>query len=182
MLARQDISDEAPELQDVRTNARHAWPYKPGNLDNLTSSLFDVFDKCFKKNCMENDQPVPYFFVTNEGSNFEPWNSYRKDLLKEVKKHISSRLTKDHQDCVMARLHYHLHQHAFFEGIPFLCSTMLLVVNKHLRKCQQALVDVSDIKLYWNVDSIGLSDSPVVRPTSDAASDVDSRARNLQIE
>src|SRR6266849_5268040 len=138
MLARQDISDEAPELQDVRTNARHAWPYKPGNLDNLTSSLFDVFDKCFKKNCMENDQPVPYFFVTNEGSNFEPWNSYRKDLLKEVK--------------------------------------------KHLRKCQQALVDVSDIKLYWNVDSIGLSDSPVVRPTSDAASDVDSRARNLQIE
>ena len=182
MLTGGPSSDETPELQDVLWKASWAWPYKPGNLEYLTSSLFDVFDMCFKRNCMKDDEPVPQLFVVAEKNNFEPWNSYRKDVLKEVQKYISSRLTKDHQDCVMARLHYHLYYNGTAQGVPFICSSLLLVVNKQLRKCQQALVDVSDITLYWNADPIGLSDSPVVHSASYAASDVDSCARNLQIE
>lgn len=178
MLVGQDISNEAPEPEDIQMNTCCTWPYKPGSLDNWTSSLFNVFGECFKK----NDEPVPYFFVVDGKNNFEPWNLYRKALLTVVKKYISSHLTKDHQDCVMALFHYHLHQDSVFQGIPFLCSTMLLVVNKQLWKCQQALMDVSDIALYWNIDSIALSDSPVVCPTSDAASEVDSHTWNLQIE
>ena len=141
---------ETPELQDVLRKALWAWPYKPGNLENLTSSLFDVFDTCFKTNCMENDELVPQLCALAEKNNFEPWNSYRKHLLKEVQKYISSRLTKVHQDCVMARLHYHLYYNGTAQGVPFICSSMLLMVNKQLRKRQHALVDVSDMTLCWN--------------------------------
>ena len=71
---------ETPELQDILRKALWAWPYKPGNLENLTLSLFDVFDTCFKTNCMENDELVPQLCALAEKNNFEPWNSYRTPL------------------------------------------------------------------------------------------------------
>lgn len=94
MLVGQDISNEAPEPEDIQMNTCCTWPYKPGSLDNWTSSLFNVFGECFKKNCMENNEPVPYFFVVDGENNFEPWNLYRKALLTVVKKYISSHLKK----------------------------------------------------------------------------------------
>jgi hypothetical protein len=177
-----NISKEPPEVQDIFTQANGAWLYKPGDLDNLTSSLFDVFDTCFKKHYLNDDNElVPGFLVMNPKDDYEPWTSYREDLLKELQKYLSSRLTKQHQDCVMARFYFYLHHHEIL-GIPFICNTMLFAVNKQLRACQQALVDVSDITLHWNVDPICLSDPPVVHATSDAAPEFDSWAWRLQIE
>ena len=131
--------------------AQWSFFFKPALLKFLSSSLFDIFDKCFPSRFLTDDNKLIPSFLQQTSTHYDDmFVQYACDIKDEVKHHLHTRTSKEHRDTILARLSFYFFQLGYLHcSIPFICSSMAVAVNKRLIERQHALCDVSGFSDYY---------------------------------
>jgi hypothetical protein len=138
------VKSEGPAEAAIKAMADRYFTLKPGSLEHITSSFFDVLDEAFVQHFMTEEKLLHDSFLSVESAAHQAkFALYANTVIDRAREFFGKRTSKEHRDAIVARLYHH-----FFVGegrtcIPFLTRSMAIAVDRRLSQCQQGLADVS---------------------------------------
>jgi hypothetical protein len=146
----------------IKATAERCFILKPGSLEHLTSSLFDILEEVFLQHFMTEEKLLPDSFLSLESPTHQAeFTLYANNIISRVRQFFGKRTSTEHRDAIVARLYYYFFMDQRHLFTPFLTRSMAIAIDRRLSQCQQGLADVS--VFYFAIQTPVMDRSAIMR-------------------